>query len=66
MLGAYFFQSLARISQDSVHAAMQTGKTIADLRLLTLLPGAGEVLWVGVGLAVLAAAFLATRMLEDN
>ena len=32
MLGAYFFRSVGRISHDSVAAAMQTGKTLGELK----------------------------------
>ncbi len=66
MLGPYVFHGVAKVSHDSVFAAMQTGKAIAALRLLGDLPVAGEVLWVGVGLGVLAVAFLATRLLESQ
>ena len=65
MLGANVFQRVAAVSDASMQAVSQGARTVGQLRMLSMLPVGGEVIWMGAGLAVLAVVLMATRSLED-
>ena len=65
MLGTNLFHSIATASDASMHAMSQGARTVGQLRLLTMLPVGGEVIWMGAALAVLAVVLMATRSLEE-
>ena len=65
MLGGHLFKTAAGISTASADAVQRGGQAIGQLRVLTELPIGSEVMWVGLGLAVLAVVLMAARSLEE-
>ncbi len=65
MLGTNLFHSVAAASDASMHAVSLWARTAGQLRVLTMLPIGGEVVWMGAALAVLAVVLMATRSLEE-
>ena len=65
MLGARLLDEVSGVSGASMTAVDEGMRTLGQLRILSMLPVGGEVLWVGVGLALLAVVLMATRSLEE-
>ncbi len=65
MLGGHLFKTATGISTASADAVQRGGQAIGQLRVLTELPIGSEVMWVGLGLAVLAVVLMAARSLEE-
>ena len=65
MLGAHGFEFAGDISRASLGAFARGGHAIGQLHVLSDLPIGGEVLWVGLGVAVLAVVLMAARTLEE-
>jgi hypothetical protein len=65
MLGGHIWQAAAGLSSASVAAITRGGQAVGQFRVLTDLPIGGEVLWMGLGLAVLAVVLMAARSLEE-
>jgi hypothetical protein len=64
-VGAHAFEQVTSLTNASSAAMTKGATTLAQLPVLTALPVGGEVMWVGVGLGVLAVALVATRALEN-
>ena len=65
MLGGHFAKAASGLSTASVEAVQRSGQAIGQMRVLTALPIGNEVMWVGIGLAVLAVVLMAARSLEE-
>ena len=63
--GGHLWAAAAGLSGQFTSAVARAGQAVGQLRVLSDLPIGGEVLWVGVGLAVLAVVLVAARSLED-
>ena len=65
MLGGHFGKAASGFTTASAEAVQRGGQAIGQLRILGDLPIGGEVMWVGIGLAVLAVVLMAARSLEE-
>ena len=65
MLGGHFTKAAVGFTSASAEAVQRGGQAIGQLRILSDLPIGGEVMWVGIGLAVLAVVLMAARSLEE-
>ena len=65
MLGAHLWEATAGVTSASAAALQRGGQAMGQFRLLTDLPIGSEVMWVGLGLAVLAVVLMAARSLEE-
>ena len=65
MLGGHFTKAAVGFTSASAEAVQRGGQAIGQLHVLSDLPIGGEVVWVGVGLAVLAVVLMAARSLEE-
>ncbi|HEY5413112.1 MAG TPA: hypothetical protein VIJ94_20560 [Caulobacteraceae bacterium] len=65
MLGGHLFQAATGISTAAADAVQRSGRAVGQLGVLTELPIGSEVMWVGLGLAVLAVVLMAARSLEE-
>ena len=65
MLGGHFAKAASGFTTASAEAVQRGGQAISQLHVLSDLPIGGEVVWVGVGLAVLAVVLMAARVFEE-
>ena len=65
MLGAHLWQAVGGFATASSQAVTRGGQAIGQLKVLGDLPIGGEVMWMGLGLAVLAVVLMAARSLEE-
>lgn len=66
MLGANLTERMDTLGADAVAQVSDAAHGFApEWKALSLLPMGTEVLWMGAGLAVMAIALVATRMLEE-
>ena len=65
MLGGHFAKAASGLSTASVEAVQRGGQAIGQLSVMRALPIGNEVMWVGIGLAVLAVVLMAARSLEE-
>ena len=65
MLGAHLWQAIGGFFATSTMAVARSGQAMGQLKVLGDLPIGGEVMWVGLGLAVLAVVLMAARSLEE-
>ncbi len=65
MLGAHLWQAIGGFVATSSEALARSGQAMGQLKVLGELPIGGEVMWVGLGLAVLAVVLMAARSLEE-
>ena len=65
MLGSHLWQAVGGVATVSSQVVTRSGQAIGQLKVLNDLPIGGEVLWMGLGLAVLAIVLMAARSLEE-
>ena len=65
MLGRHLWQAVGGVTAASSQVVMRSGQALGQLKVLNDLPIGGEVLWMGLGLAVLAVVLMAARSLEE-
>ena len=65
MLGGHVFQAATGVSTAVADTVQRGGRAVGQLHVLTELPIGSEVMWVGLGLAVLAVVLMAARSLEE-
>ena len=65
MFGARLFDRVMGVSDASLANFSQGAKALGQLKVLTMLPVGGEVMWMAAGLAALAVVLMATRSLEE-
>ena len=65
MLGAHLWHAVGGFANASSHVVTRGGQALGELKVLGDLPIGGEVMWMGLGLAVLAVVLMAARTLEE-
>ena len=65
MLGGHLWQAVGGVATVSSQAVTRGSQAVSQLKVLNDLPIGGEVLWMALGLAVLAIVLMAARSLEE-